>query len=164
MRNLRSYVSSNLSSKKDEDNGFIHSFDFLTLPATFAVEFFRQYYCLKGVANRTVFESFAQYYRMLKAEDIQTTDAFHTELLKSMTIQQLDMLAECENSFKENSDYKLIYFRKQFCEELDIPDTDLYTRAELNEILMRLYNLAKAQDLDKDMRHRLAYEILETNP
>ena len=58
----------------------------------------------------------------------------------------------------------MIYFKKQFCEELHNENIDLLSNEEKIQNLRRLLGLAKSKNLDKDFLYKLIYEILMLEP
>jgi hypothetical protein len=70
--------------------------------------------------------------------------------LRKLTISQLDLLASCSEKIRAEPEFNMIYFKKQFVEELHNENQENLTLEEKLENLKRLYSLAKSKNLDKD--------------
>ena len=58
----------------------------------------------------------------------------------------------------------MIYFKKQFAEELHNEDLDKLSHEEKIESLGRLYSLAKSKNLERDFMYKILFEILSLGP
>ena len=81
-----------------------------------------------------------------------------------MTIDQLDLISANSERIRQDPEFNLIYFKKQFAEELHSDNIQSLTHEDKLETLKRLYSLAKSKNLDSDFLYKLLFEILSLGP
>jgi hypothetical protein len=86
------------------------------------------------------------------------------QLLRKMTINQLDMVSAKSNKMRDDPEFNMIYFKKQFAEELHNENIENLSHEDKIENLKRVYSLAKSKKLDGDFLYKLLFEILSLGP
>lgn len=84
--------------------------------------------------------------------------------MRNLTIEQLDKLKSLDGWFASEDNFIGARFQKEFCELLSAENQEAFSLQENLDNLIRLYDLAKSQNLPKEFQRQFLEEILSVGP
>ena len=148
----------------DRGDGIWHDLDFEKYPATAVYNVFKSGVCstLPNYENESILKQIVAGIKLDREDNENFT--LSPKFVQSLTINQLDKLKSLDSWFATDDNFIGARFQKQFCEDLSAENQEAFSLEENLENLIRLYDLAKSQDLPKEFQRQFIEEILSVGP